>query len=325
MTNDLWQDMKDEYLNLGGPGKLWLTEIEKLAQQVINKKVFERLPPSIFGFPNWDKDDLVQLVIAERLIGRNQARYIFDTADSIEDARKILRNEISFALADRRVPNQVDNVWGNLEPLLTSMGWQPSASIQEDEDSLERQVTKIVLSQKRMRNRGAKNFSPIFAGPVLEIIAQQIIEIEPNLPTKLILKALRSALTIISPSLSIEGVDGIEENPQIAKLTMATGEENLSVERARYGTARFEIALDICEKLDDETLEIIFHKGNGANQSEIGAVLGVTRQTAKGRIDSAEVSLRETILGLEIDATDYKDVLAALMDVLGVQKNEVLA
>ena len=100
MTIDLWQDMKDEYSNLGGPGKLWLTEIEKLAQQVINKKVFERLPPSIFGFPNWDKDDLVQLVIAERLIGRNQARYIFDTADSIEDARKILRNEISFALAD---------------------------------------------------------------------------------------------------------------------------------------------------------------------------------------------------------------------------------
>jgi len=325
MTVDLWQDMRDEYFNLGGPGKLWLAEIEKLAQQVVDKKVFERLPPSIFGFPNWDRDDLVQLVITERLIGRNQVRYIVDTAGSLDDARKILRNEISFALADRRVPNQVDNVWGNLEPLLTSMGWTPGASGQKDEDSLERQITKVVLSQKRMRNKGAQKFSPLFAGPVLEVIAQQIIEIEPNLPSKLILKGLRAALTIISPSLSIEGVDGIEDSPQIAQLTVTKGEENLSVERARYGTARFEIALDICEKLDHETLEIIFHKGNGANQSEIGEVLGVTRQTAKGRIETAEVSLRETILALDLDATDYKDVLGALMDVLGVRKGEVFA
>jgi DNA-binding XRE family transcriptional regulator len=106
---------------------------------------------------------------------------------------------------------------------------------------------------------------------------------------------------------------------------MSAGEENLNVERARYGTARFEIAMNICEKLDPETLEIIFHKGNGANQSEIGDVLGVTRQTAKGRIETAEISLRETILAFDLDATDYKDVLAALMDVLGVRKGEVFA
>ncbi len=325
MTVDLWQDLKDEYLNLGGPGKLWLTEIEKLAQQVVNKKVFERLPPSIFGFPNWDSDDLVQLVITERLIGRNQARYIFDTADTIEDARKILRNEISFALADRRVPNQVDNVWANLEPLLNGLGWKPAAAGKKDEDSLERQVTRVILSQKRMRNKGAQKFSPLFAGPVLELIARQIMEIDPNLPSKLILRSLRSALTIISPSLSIQSVDGIEDSPQIAQLSVSAGEENLNVERARYGTARFEIAMNICKKLDPETLEIIFHKGNGANQSEIGDVLGVTRHTAKGRIEPAEVSLRETILALDLDATDYKDVLAALMDVLGVRNGEVFA
>ena len=325
MVFDPWFEMKREYESLKGPGKLWIEEIEKLAQQVVSKKIFERLPPSIFGFPAWEKDEIVQLVIAERLIGRNQARYVFDTADSIEDARKILRTEINFALADRRVPNQVDNVWSNLEPLLIELGWKPGILGQVDEDKLENQITKIILSQKRLRNRGSQRFSPLFANPILRIIAQQVVDLDSGLPSKIILSALRAALTIISPALSIEDVEGIEESPQISRSSAAASEENLRMERAQYGTVRFEIARDICEKLDHETLEIIFQKANGATQSEIGAVIGVTRQTAKDRINAAEIKLLNLLSPLELDLEENKDVLGALLDLLGAQKDEVFA
>ena len=314
MAFDPWLEMKREYESLNGPGKLWVQEIEKLAQQVVNKKIFERLPPSVFGFPAWERDELVQMVITERLIGRNQARYIFDTADSIDDARKILRTEINFALADCRVPNQVDNVWNQLEPILTGLGWKPADLGQVDLDSLENKVTSIILSQKRLRNRGTQRFSPLFAGPILQAMAQEMMGLNPGLSSKLILSALRAALTIISPALSIEDVDGIEESPQI-----------LRMERAQYGSERHEIAMDICEKLDEETLEIIFQKANGATQSEIGAVIGVTRQTAKDRIKAAEVKLLNVLLPLELDSDEYQDVLGAVLDLLGVKNNGVLA
>jgi len=287
MMLDPWLDMKREYESLNGPGKLWVQEIEKLAQQVVSKKIFERLPPSVFGFTAWERDELVQLVITERLIGRSQAQYIFDIADSIDDARKLLRTEINFALADCRVPNQVDNVWNQLEPILTELGWKSADLGQVDQDSLENQVTRIILSQKRLRNRGTQRFSPLFAGPILQAMAHEIMRLNPVLPSKLILGALRAALTIISPALSIEDVDGLEESHQISKISALASEEKLRMERAQYGSARHEIALDICEKLDDETLEIIFQKANGATQSEIGAVIGVTRQTAKDRIKAA--------------------------------------
>jgi hypothetical protein len=150
--------MKEEFELNKGPGKLWLEEIGKLSEQVVKKKLLDRLPPSIFGFPFWDKDDLTQLVLTDRLIGRNQAQYVYDTADSIEDARKILRNEINIVLADHRVPNQVDNIWANLEPRLVELGWQKGKSVQGNEHELEQQVIRLVLRQKRLRNKGSEVF-----------------------------------------------------------------------------------------------------------------------------------------------------------------------
>ena len=146
---DAWLEMKAEYELSGGPGKLWLAEIGRVAQQVINRKILDRLPPSIFGFTSWDKDDLVQLVLTDRLLGRNQARYVFDTADSIDDARKILRNEIKFVLADHRVPNQVDNVWSNLEQQLVQVGWRSGNLDSGQESDIEDRIVRLILSQKR--------------------------------------------------------------------------------------------------------------------------------------------------------------------------------
>ena len=320
---DPWMEMKAEYELSGGPGRLWLTEIGRLAQQVVNKKMLDRLPPSIFGFPSWDKDDLVQLVLTDRLLGRNQARYVFDTADSIDDARKILRNEINFVLADHRVPNQVDNVWSNLEPHLVQLGWQSGNLDSNQESDIEDQIVRLILSQKRLRNRGAQRFSPLFAGAVLSQLAVKVVEIGPNLPSGLLIKAIRTALTIISPSLSIEDVDSVEDSFELSQRSYANSEESLRLERSQYGSRRYELARDICQKLDPETLEIIFQKAQGANQSEIGAVLGLTRQTSRYRIEEAQQQLFNEFKALELDIEESREVLSAMLDILGVRLSEV--
>jgi hypothetical protein len=322
---DPWLELKSEYELNGGPGKLWLVEIGRLAQQVVNKKIHERLPPAIFGFPTWDKDDLVQLVLADRLIGRKQAQYVFDTADSIDDARKILRNEINFVLADHRVPNQVDNVWKNLEQRLVELGWESGNLDSSIELDTEDQIVRLILSQKRLRNRGTQRFSPLFAAPVLGNLALQILEIRPNLPASLLIRALRAALTIISPSLSIEDVDSIEDSLELSQRSLADGEEILRMERGQYGNRRHELARDICEKLNPETLEIIFQKAQGANQSEIGAVLGLTRQTSRYRIEEAQQQLFNEFADLDLDIEESREVLSAMLDILGVRLSEVIS
>ena len=320
---DLWLKMKAEYESLGGPGKLWLDEIGRLAQQVINKKIFEHLPPSIFGFPTWDKDDLVQLVITDRLLGRNQAQYVLDTADSIDEARKILRNEINFVLADHRVPNQVDNVWGNLKLRLVELGWESGSLDSDSETELHDQIVRLIRSLKRLRNRGSQRLSPLFAGPVLAHLANQIVEIRPNLPSKLLIKALRTALTIISPSLSIEDVGSIEDSLELSQDAYLNSEESLRMERGQYGSRRYEIARDICTNLNSETLEIIFQRAQGANQSEIGVVLGLTRQTSRHRIEEAQQQLFDQFKVLELDIEESGEVLSAMLDILGVKFSEV--
>ena len=322
---DLWLEMKAEYELQGGLGKLWLTEIGRLAQQVVSKKILDRLPPSIFGFPSWDKDDLVQLVITDRLLGRNQAQYVLDTADSIDEARKILRNEINFVLSDHRVPNQVDNVWGNLKPRLLELGWESGSLDSDSETELHDQIVRLILSLKRLRNKGAQRLSPLFAGPVLGDLADQIVEIRPDLPSKLLIKSLRTALTIISPSLSIEDVGSIEDSVELSKDSYTKSEESLRMERGQYGSRRHEIARDICEKLNPETLEIIFQKAHGANQSEIGAVLGLTRQTSRYRIEEAQQQLLGQFKVLELDIDESREVLSAMIDILGVKLSEASA
>jgi hypothetical protein len=322
---DLWLELKAEYELHGGPGKLWLAEIGKIAKQVVSKKIRDRLPPSVFGFTSWDKDDLVQLVLTDRLLGRNQAQYVFDTADSIDDARKILRNEINFVLADHRVPNQVDNVWNNLEQELVQLGWKSGNLDSEEVPEIEDQIVRLILSQKRLRNRGSQRFSPLFASAILEQLAIQIVEIGPNLPSSLLIKGIRTALTIISPSLSIEDVNSVDDSLELSQHAYVNSEESLRMERSQYGIRRYELAQDICEKLSSETLEIIFQRAQGATQSEIGAVLGLTRQTARYRIEEAQQQLSDEFKLLELDIEECRELLSAMLDILGTRLSEVNA
>lgn len=97
------------------------------------------------------------------------------------------------------------------------------------------------------------------------------------------------------------------------------------MERGQYGSRKHEIARDICEKLNPETLEIIFQKAHGANQSDIGAVLGLTRQTSRYRIEEAQQQLLGQFKVLELDIDESREVLSAMIDILGVKLSEASA
>jgi DNA-directed RNA polymerase specialized sigma24 family protein len=156
-------------------------------------------------------------------------------------------------------------------------------------------------------------------------MANQIHEVGPRLKAGSIQKCLRTALTIISPAQSIDDVSSFEDNTEVSEERFLKSEENLRMERSQYGTRRYELARDVCEKLDSETLEIIFQKAHGANQSEIGEILGLTRQTARYRIEEAQQQLFNEFKVLELDIEESREVLGAMLDILGVRLSEVNA
>ncbi|NBU21556.1 16S rRNA (cytosine(1402)-N(4))-methyltransferase [bacterium] len=98
-----WEDLRQEFLEIGGPGECWRSEVKRICQFRIRQKQNLSLPAELFGFVDWDAEDLAQTVITDRLLARRQAQFIVDTVDSIDHARRLLSNEVSFTLEDRRV------------------------------------------------------------------------------------------------------------------------------------------------------------------------------------------------------------------------------
>lgn len=90
-----------------GPGVL--REVHRASQARAQK-----YPPTIYGLSSsWDKEaieDLVQDVVAHRLLGEFQIDYLFDVARTLSDWRALLDRQVSITLARRRVRTVVDNL-----------------------------------------------------------------------------------------------------------------------------------------------------------------------------------------------------------------------
>lgn len=307
-----WEELKEEFSLLNGPGKLWLQEINLIAARKIRKLI--DVPPSTFGLTNWDADEIVQIVLVERLLGRNQAAYIYEVAETIDDARKLLSRELNIALDVIRVPNQVDNIWRNLEPKLLNIGWTgsklPELGTQE-EALITKLIVNLILNQKRLKNQGTERLSPLFSAGVLENLAKEILEIGPAIPSTILMRSLREALTIISPALSIESVgsDDFDHSPVNEGESIGGWGEIRSKEQ--------EIVKGIREQLDIETIEICFQLANKASHSEIASVLGISRPTAKKRIDETKLLLLKILNELEINDQEKIKVFTIMFDQLG--------
>lgn len=102
--SQLLQEYEQEVI---GPGVL--QEVHRACQARARK-----YPPTIYGLSSsWDKeaiDDLVQDVVAHRLLGESQIDYLFDVARTLKDWRALLDRQVSITLARRRVRTVVDNL-----------------------------------------------------------------------------------------------------------------------------------------------------------------------------------------------------------------------
>ena len=307
--DNVWEQMRHEFQELQAPGKLWHKEIQIISARKINRLV--SVPPATFGLTEWNKEELTQIVISERLIGRNQGHYIYEVASTIDDARRLLATELNFTLEDLRVPNQVDNVWKNLEGKLITLGWSPSGSSETvlDQDSL----VKLILNLKRLKNRGVERLSPLFSSGVLEEFAKELIEIDPNVAKSVLISALREALTIISPALSIENVGTSSEDYLLA----SNNGDQWQGETDEDSASNQAYAREICANLDSEQREILFQLACKSSHSEIASILGVSRPTAVKRIEEFTIQLSKQFDNLGVEESEKLAVFRGILDLLG--------
>lgn len=313
-----WEDLKQEFLENGGPGKLWRAEVRKICQFRIRQKQNLSLPAELFGFVDWDADDLAQTVITDRLLGRGQAQFVVDTVDDIEHARRLLSNEVSFTLEDRRVPNQVDNIWLNLEPKLRNAGWTPTARSSsqdpEKEQPLINEIARKVLNLKRLRNRGQSRLSPLFTGETLNELAGAIVRDSPEASTYVIQMALRAALSKISPRMSMQAVGNTQDDfGAVVGLSALSWVDDLHSSEGVSTHAR-----GLIEVLGPDGGEISFLIASGATQSEIAKVLGVSRPTAIKRIEQTQELLANAINSFGLEEEENLRILHETFNILGV-------
>jgi hypothetical protein len=310
-----WKNLKQEFSKNSGPGTLWYEEVKKIARSKARSLKARKVPPSVYGFTDWDFEDLVQEVFTERLIGRSQAEYIFDHAADLEHCRALLANEVSYTLEKKRVPNQLNNVWDNLQPRLEKLGWAPTTS--DIDDQVVKRLKLIVLNLKRLRNKGQLRFSALFAPAQLDILAQTIMADFPLASKSTLFQALREAFTIISPAVSVHVVGDSSEAEKFGLDVDPEGENLFSEDADKYSELHLTIANEICEKVGVEGQEIMFHEAAGSTQSEIAAALGTYRAKVKEQVEAMHIKLEGIFDDLKIDEPDKVQVLGAILWILG--------
>ena len=306
------EDFKQELAKNNGPGQLWFSTVKKLCHNRAKTLRFKRVPPSIFGLTTWDGDDLTQEVFSQRLIGRNQAKLVLDIASNTRHLINLLANEVNITLDVMRIPNQADNVWEYLEKSLTKLGWQATSG--HVDVSVASTLTRSVLNLKRLRNKGQMRFSPVFAPAQFERLAKVVVTDFPQASKETIRQAMRDAMTIIAPALSIESVGLSQEDFTKER------EQRVPIKRRGFsgdGIEHFpdldkERAEEICNRIGEEGREIIFLGAAGATQAEIAEGLGVGRTWARELIGKTEESLIKIFKDLQIDKSEETDVYRAI-------------
>lgn len=99
-------------------GVRWLAEIREACAQVSR-----RYDPSVYAVAerSWtagEIDDLVQDVTVEQLLRQGQLDYVLDVAGSIDDVRRLLRQQVRRVLVRRRRRTVVDQLLARIGPLL---------------------------------------------------------------------------------------------------------------------------------------------------------------------------------------------------------------
>ena len=259
-----------------GPGVL--REVHRASQARAQK-----YPPTIYGLSSsWDKEaieDLVQDVVAHRLLGEFQIDYLFDVARNLSDWRALLDRQVSITLARRRVRTVVDNLLDRAKRALrkndevvtskfsrrtvftlrgSSQPYQPLT------DQQIRRIVEIVRVVPRLRPGRAERSPSLYRKKDFEILLRSVLqEAESGVTVRDLGMIFEEVFTDWLPAvleLDEEGSYSTSESPEIAVEVQETTKQ-------------------IIEKMTKEDAIIIHGRLAGLPDVEIARLLDISRPT----------------------------------------------
>ena len=301
MSDATYEELLDEFAS-AVVGPKWL----ELAREIAGG-LARRYDPAVYAVAEraWSPaeiEDLVQDVIAERLLRQGQLRYIVDVAVSVEDIRRLLNHQTRRALSARRRRTVVDRLLARIRVDLDrgafesisdggTQRWRPVGRASEADSPSEQAVRNAAAAIRLLPTSGSdgSRAPTVFRAEVLAAVVETAFEVcGTALSISDFGRILQQALTSWVPVVLEQG-----EEPEAA--TDDLSESALDLEET------VTLVLDRLDAVDRVVLRV---KLAGKSDSELAARLDVSRPTAAARKVQAFDRLREAWAAASDDDSD---------------------
>lgn len=255
-----------------GIGPLLIAEVRYMAHQLAPR--YNAAVYSDTG--NWRDglDDLAQDILANSLLRDRQASYMLEVAATIDDFRRLLARQVRRCLARRRTRTVIDNILDRARPVLMAPPFEQrrrhqyptfclAGTVVEDRAATFgelRAAAQVVRRVPQVRPRGDR--APlVFTTPSLRAALEGVAEV---LPVAFTVGELDRVLRLALPHF-LPGVLDPDQDVQ--------GHEHVDGASVVSAAQRLQELLDRSQRL------VLGMKIEGASDSEIAPVLGVSRRT----------------------------------------------
>lgn len=286
-----------------GVGPLMMDEVREIAYLLVpkyNAAVYSEVGNWRHGF-----DDLVQDVAADSLLGERQAAYLIETANSINEFRRLLTFQVKRRLARRRTRTVIDNLLGRARPILDEPPFRRS----------ERHLQVTYALDGALREERAATFRELqSASAAIRHIPQATSSSRDRAPTVYTSTDLADVLVRIGEVLP--NAFTIGELDRILRLTLPhllpgvlDLDKYLEVDTddadVPFDSRGVVAAQEVVKRLDREQLFILAAKLAGLSDIVIADQLDVSRRTAGNR-KQVVYSILENLLGPLVDSERLK-------------------
>ena len=282
-----------------GIGPLMMDEVREIAYLLVpkyNAAVYSEIGNWRHGF-----DDLVQDVAADSLLGEQQAAYLIETANSIDEFRRLLTFQVKRRLARRRTRTVIDNLLDRARPILDEPPFRRSERhlqltyVLDGELREERAATFRELQSAAAAIRGIPQTTSSTRDRAPTVytttdLVGMLVRIGEVLPNAFTISELDRILRLTLPHL-LPGVLGLDKY-----LEIDTHDANVPSDSS--GVA---VAQELVSRLDREQLFILASKLAGLSDTVIADQLDVSRRTAGNRKQMVYSTL-EDLLGPLVDS-----------------------
>jgi hypothetical protein len=286
-----------------GIGPLMMDEVREIAYLLVpkyNAAIYSEIGNWRHGF-----DDLVQDVAADSLLGEQQAAYLIETADSIDEFRRLLTFQVKRRLARRRTRTVIDNLLGRARPILDEPPFRRS----------ERHLQSTYLLDGELREERAATFRELqTASAAIRDVPQTTSPTRDRAPTVYSTSDLVAVLVRVGEMLP--NAFTIGEVDRILRLTLPQFlpgvldldsylEDDTDDGDVASGSSGIAVAQELRRLLNREQLLILASKVAGLPDIVIADQLDVSRRTVGNR-KQVVYSILEDLLGPLIDSERLK-------------------